>query len=68
MRGKALNVVVFDSNGKRYGKYRTAKECSKALGIHSSSVYRLVKSGDPLKRARTRNGMTFDSEEEDDDM
>jgi len=65
MRGKALNVIVFDSNGKFFGQYRTARLCGEALSIHSSSVYRLVKSGEPLKRSGKRNGMTFDTEDDE---
>lgn len=61
MRGKALNVQVFDFKGRPLGRYRTASECAKDIHVHSSTIYRHVKDGKPLKR----NGMTFDEADEE---
>ena len=67
MRGKDLNVVVFDLNGKPLGQYRTARECAKEINVHYSTVYRLVKNGNALVRKGNSNGITFDTTEEDDE-
>lgn len=65
MRGKALNVVVFDPEGRPLGQYRTADECSKVVNVHPSTIYRLIKNGEALSRKGVAgNGITFDTNEE----
>ena len=61
MRGKAYNVVMFDFKGRRLPQTRSVKECAREIGVHTSTIYRLLKTGKPL----VKNGMTFDSEEEE---
>ena len=58
---KPVTVIVFDFKGRRLGAYPTVRDCGMALGIHYSTIEKLLKNGKALKR----NGMTFDIEEDD---
>ena len=59
MRKKPSNsvkIIAFDFKGRPIGTYDSIKECSRVLNINSTTVYRHLKDGNPLKR----NGITFD--------